>query len=74
MPSMLLAVRPRLAAFGVEVRYRRAGIVQAPPARDIHHAVLCVFPAVRRLLFPFETKRRSHLAVPLAERSHFRHR
>lgn len=47
---MLLVVRPRLGAVKVEVWHPRAGVVQAPRATDIHHAVLCVLLAILRLL------------------------
>ena len=53
---MLPAVHPRLAALDVEVRFRRAGVMCATPAVNVHHAVLSMFPAVQRRLAALNVK------------------
>ena len=46
--SMLMAVRRPLAALGIEARYSSAGVMEATPAADVHHAVPSMLAASQR--------------------------
>ena len=53
---MLLAIRCRLAALEIEVWSLHARGMQASHIADVYHAVVSMFPAVRRHLATLDVK------------------